>query len=103
MIAALKFNIAEVEAKTCKVHGWSAKQFTFNQTSENSWESIDGGLGGTAVMTIWRDKDGPWNYREARAGDVNCKAGDMFCRRPGILEYRESTLTMECKYVEAGM
>src|SRR5688572_20384787 len=105
MTAALKFNVAEIQAKTCNVRGWSAKQFEFNRTSDNSWEAIDGGFGGTVVMTIWRDKDGPWNYREARAGDVNCKPGDVLCRQPGIVEFRWDgpKTTLECKYVEAGL
>lgn len=104
--AAMKYQINEIDAQTCKVHGHAAKSFVFKQTSDNSWEYIDGGpLGGTVVMTIWRDQGQYlWNYREARAGDVNCKVGDTFCRAPGNVEWRwdRGKPTLECKFVVEG-
>ena len=104
--AALKYNVAEIEAKTCKVRARAAKEFFFAKSGVNSWEHIDSGpFGGTVIMTIWRETDaGLWSYRETRAGDTNCKPGEPLCRRPGIVEYRRGELVSlgDCTYVEPG-
>lgn len=89
MLEAMRFFTREVEAHTCKLTSTGGKSFTFKRLHDNAWETIDSGLGGTVVMTIWRDSQNTsWQYREVRAGDTTCNPDkDVLCRRPSTVEY----------------
>jgi hypothetical protein len=104
---AFQFGI-RLKADTCSVHTGLPKTQEFTKKNENVWEGIDtgglGGNGGTVVMTIWRAAGGSglWNYREVRAGEVNCKPNLLsLCREPGIVEWRwdKPKPILQCKYV----
>jgi hypothetical protein len=98
----------QLTADTCTVHTLYPKSGVFIQKDENKWEGIDGDdgpfhRGGTVVMTIWRSgKDGHWNYREVRAGEVNCESDALHdCREPGVVDWQWDAPKpgLECKYV----
>lgn len=89
VIAALRAFTRDVTAQTCRLRSTGGKTFTFRKLHDNAWETIDSGLGGTVVMTIWRPSpSSSWQYREVRAGDTTCNPDkDALCRRPSTLEY----------------
>jgi hypothetical protein len=102
-LAALDLYVREVDAKTCRVSTSLPKTKTFKQKTADVWEGIDvgePGRGGTVVMTIFRDPNGFWNYREVQAGETDCSKA-LYCRKPGIIEWRWDAPKplLECGYV----
>lgn len=89
MLEAFRFLTREVTAHTCKLRTTGGKTFAFKRLHDNAWECIDSGLGGTVVMTIWRENPKtPWQYREVRAGDTTCNPDkEPLCRRPSTVEF----------------
>jgi hypothetical protein len=88
LMDALKYSVRELKANTCEVTATGGKTFRFKRLHDNAWQALDAGLGGTVVMTIWREASKPWNYRESRAGDTTCNpAKDALCRGPSQSEF----------------
>lgn len=104
-VAAFKTYTREVEGNTCTVSTSLPKSKTFKRKTANLWEGIDTaepGMGGTVVMTIWREPKGLlWNYRQVQAGETDC-TDSLYCREPGIFEWKYETMrpAMECRYVK---